>query len=669
MQRVDGFFQYQSHFQTGQSAQSTAAEGTGAVQKELQQLSKGTVFEGTITDVKDGQVQLKLSNGQSIRAQLEPGVQVRMGEPVLFEVKSNQDGRIMLRQVPVNSQFNPTLSRALSAAGLPVNQRNLDLVDLLMKNQLPINRESLTGMMRQLLRYPDASPQTLIQMQKLGFPLNQDSIAQFEAYKAGEHALVDRFSQLMEQLPELIGTGSDSADRMIEIQNQLLDLLEVGMGNSANPEEVAGGMSEAAGNVPGAAGGMSETAGSVPGAAEGMPGDGLVPGAAGGMAGADGNVPGAAEGMPGAAGGMSEAAGSVPGAAGSTQGQGEAAGRPERLAVGGNGMDAAAGDHMTAALDGMTPAGGEAAAAAGDSTAGGTLASSPEAAGRLGEETPQAGGPKTLGEFLSQADFKGLQQQLKQIPALEADGRIFSQGELNRNLNAGELLQYIRQNLSAAGAADDDGIKELFKGKEYKSLLKQVMSEQWLLEPQQVAKKETVEQLYERINRQMAKLEQFLQNAGKEAPAASRQVSQVRGNLELMNQINQLYNYVQLPLKLHGQNAHSDLYVYTNKKKLQDPEGELSALLHLELDHLGTTDVQVKLLGNGVTANFFLSDEPALQLVCQHADELAKRLEQKGYRCSMQFERQVQEMDFVEDFLEREAPVGQLSRYSFDVLT
>ena len=143
----------------------------------------------------------------------------------------------------------------------------------------------------------------------------------------------------------------------------------------------------------------------------------------------------------------------------------------------------------------------------------------------------------------------------------------------------------------------------------------------------------------------------------------------MRGNLELMNQINQLYNYVQLPLKLHGQNAHSDLYVYTNKKKLQDAEGELSALLHLELDHLGTTDVQVKLLGNGVTANFFLSDELALRLVEQHVEELTERLEQKGYRCSVQLEQQVKEMDFVEDFLEREAPVGQLSRYSFDVLT
>ena len=190
-----------------------------------------------------------------------------------------------------------------------------------------------------------------------------------------------------------------------------------------------------------------------------------------------------------------------------------------------------------------------------------------------------------------------------------------------------------------------------------------------MLEPQQVAEKENIEHLYERINRQMAKLEEFLQGAGKEGQSMNRQVTQVRGNLEMMNQINQLYNYVQIPLRLHGQNAHSDLYVYTNKKKLQEKDGELSALLHLELDHLGTTDVQIKMKGSNVAADFYLSDEGSFRLVGNYVGELKERLEQKGYHPSVQLERRLPKRDFVKDFLEQEAPVGQLSRYSFDVLT
>lgn len=606
MSKIDGFSIYQNQYQqTGQNVQSAETEGARGVRQDMQQLPRGTVFEGTITDSKDGYVQLNLSNGQSIRAQLEPGVQVRIGEPVLFEVKSNLEGRIMLRQVPVKSVFNPTLQRALSAAGMPVTQRNLDMVDLMMKNQMPINRESLNAMVRQLLRYPQASPQTLIQMQKLGFAVNQESVMQFEAYKAGEHALVDKFSQLMEQLPELAGDGAD-AGKIMKMQNQLLDILEVGSGlpEGADLKGAQGALPKEAVIQNGDAGlGMEGTF--KEGEAIAMEGEGLPKEA--GISGTEGELR-------------------------DTAAMTDSKGRPIE--------------------NGGLPREGTALET-----------------GSLSETAQETGVPKTVGEIFSPKDLQGLQQQLRQIPGMEADSRLFADGALHTDVSAKELLSLIRQNLSQAGTKDASLLKELFQGKEYKSLLKQVMAEQWLLEPEQVAKKENVEQLYQRVNRQMAKLEQFLQNAGKDAPAVNRQVNQVRGNLEMMNQINQLYNYVQIPLKLHGQNAHSDLYVYTNKKKLQDKDGELSALLHLELDHLGTTDVQVKMQGRQVTANFYLSDDTAYKLVEHHIEDLQQRLEQKGYHCGVQLEMRVRETDFVEDFLEREAPAGQLMRYSFDVLT
>ncbi len=636
MPKIDGFSIYQNQYQqTGQNVHSAEAEGARGVRQDMQQLPRGTVFEGTITDSKDGFVQMSLSNGQSIRAQLEPGVQVRMGEPVLFEVKSNQEGKIMLRQVPVKSVYNPTLQRALSAAGMPVNQRNLDMVDMMMQNQMPINRESLNAMLRQLLRYPQASPQTLIQMQKLGFAINKESVMQFEAYKAGEHTLVDKFSQIMEQLPDLAGEGAD-AERILNLQNQLLDILEIesGLPKEAGKSE---GIWTEGGNVPPGAGTDQSTSGlgggSLPGA-DGMLSEESVIQKGDALLGTEGTMKQESAVLEG--GGPKPESG-IPGMEGELPESAQAAAGKDPLESGGPPKEGTF-------LKPQTLPGGDAA-----------------------PQQPVA--PGTLGELFSRTELQGLERQLKQIPGMETEGRIFTDGELNPNVSAKELLSLIRENLSQAGSKDASLWKELFQGKEYKSLLKQVMSEQWLLEPEQVAQKENVEQLYQRVNRQMAKLEQFLQDAGKDAPTVNRQVNQVRGNLEMMNQINQLYNYVQIPLKLHGQNAHSDLYVYTNKKKLQDRDGELSALLHLELDHLGTTDVQVKMLGRQVTANFYLSDDTAYKLVEQHIEDLRERLEQKGYHCGVQLELQVREMDFVEDFLEREAPVGQLSRYSFDVLT
>lgn len=640
MQRVDGFSLYQNQFQQGQGTQAAASEGSGGVRQELQQMAKGTVFEGNITEIKDNHVQLRLTNGQSLSAQLEPGVQVRLGEPVLFEVKSNQGGQILLRQVPVNSVYNPTLQKALTAAGMPVNQKNLDLVDTMMKNQMPIGRESLAAMARQLMRYPGTTLETLIQMQKLGFSVNKESVGQFEAYKAGEHSLLNKFSQVMEQLPELVGGKGVTAEEMLKLQNQLLDILEVGAGETGALPETAG---KEGATQPGTLPGDMTQAGVLPeGAVGGDAGskqvlpealEGILPGAGEGvLPGGEGVLPGAGEGV-------------LPGTEGILQGAGEG------ISPGTEGILPGAGENAAQkAMEGAVPEGGE-----------GVL---PGTAGNA--SSPEAASGTWLKGFLA-SDGKGLEQQLRQIPGMESDGRLFLDGKLNTNLSAGELLSRIRQNLSEG--QDASLLKELFQGKGYKGLLKQAMQEQWMLEPQQVANKENVERLYERMNRQMAKLEEFLQGAGKEAQSMNRQVTQVRGNLDMMNQINQLYNYVQIPLRLHGRNAHSDLYVYTNKKKLQEKDGELSALLHLELDHLGTTDVQIKMKGSNVAANFYFSDEGSFRLVGNYVGELKERLEQKGYHSSVQLEKQMPKREFVKDFLEQEAPVGQLSRYSFDVLT
>ena len=117
-----------------------------------------------------------------------------------------------------------------------------------------------------------------------------------------------------------------------------------------------------------------------------------------------------------------------------------------------------------------------------------------------------------------------------------------------------------------------------------------------------------------------------------------------------------------------GQNAHSDLYVYTNKKNLQDKDGELTAFLHLDLEHLGSTDVSIQMKGKQVHTDFFLADDKSYDLIFLHMDELEERLRNKGYSCTIQVQNKEKKVKFVEDFLKKDQPsTGRLHRYSFDV--
>ncbi len=273
-----------------------------------------------------------------------------------------------------------------------------------------------------------------------------------------------------------------------------------------------------------------------------------------------------------------------------------------------------------------------------------------------------------LARVLGKEEAASLEKQLQGL-GIKKDGQILNEdGKLNTRLTSEEFLQKLQGQLKNGMLPEREALERFFSGKEYKALLKDAVGRQWYLEPQEAASKENVEKLYDRLQEQMSRLELFAKQSGMEHGGLQKAVSSVRNNIEFMNQINQIYNFVQLPLKMSGQNVNSELFVYTNKKNLRDPEGELSAFLHLDMDHLGSTDVSVKMKDLAVKTNFYMEDDASYDLILGHAEELAKRLEEKGYQCQIQVENQGKEMDFVEDFLKRDVPnTGKVFRYSFDV--
>ena len=117
-----------------------------------------------------------------------------------------------------------------------------------------------------------------------------------------------------------------------------------------------------------------------------------------------------------------------------------------------------------------------------------------------------------------------------------------------------------------------------------------------------------------------------------------------------------------------GQNASGQLYVYTNKRDLGDPDRDLTAFLHLDMDHLGSTDVSVRMHKKDVDTKFYMDSDESYALIKKHMPKLQERLRQKGFNATIYVENEGKKVNFVEDFLKKDAPsAGQLHRYSFDV--
>jgi hypothetical protein len=221
----------------------------------------------------------------------------------------------------------------------------------------------------------------------------------------------------------------------------------------------------------------------------------------------------------------------------------------------------------------------------------------------------------------------------------------------------------------ALNSNDTKALGDLLGNNELKKLFTERLESAWTIKPEDVADEKKVEELYQRIDRQLKGLAQAFESEGATSQSAYKAVSNMSDNIDFLHQLNQMYAYVQLPIKLNQGNAHGDLYVYTNKKNLASKDGKVSALLHLDMENLGPVDVYVSLENTNVNTKFYVQDDDMLDFLSEHMDILTQRLEKRGYNCSfgMQVRGEDEEKEGgVNTILKQEGHVA-LSQYAFDV--
>ena len=611
--------------------------GAQSVQKlvsTIGDLSAGSIFEGTINSVRGGKVTLALGNGQTITARLDGKMDLQQGSSMFFQVRANDGQTIAIRPyTELGNVSNPILFNALSAAQVPATDRTLVMVDTMMQEQMSIGRQSILDMAKLVGANPDANVQTIVQMTKLGLPVTEEMAAQFENYLSDRQALVGEMDLAAGHMMELLSDEALSPETAFSLYGKMLDIFMPG-------EEAAdAGVTAAAGQESSAAeagaGAMAEAVGQENAAT---------------VSEAEAGAPTAAEQGTAAASAVAEEAGAASTA--ETAGQGAAA-------------EAETGVGVTAELT----------------------------YGRTAET------PGTVGELLSKEQIEHLGKMLRNIPALIGNEEIFAGGEqeevfvdtlseegpevaklmaqeeaaqeqpvLNEKLTAEQFLQKLGRVLAQNGEFGFAGMQKLFAGKEFQTIFRSVIEKQWLLRPEELKQEHKVSGLYERLEQQLSQMEEAVRATGSTQNTFLQTASQVHGNLEFMNQMNQIYHYVQLPLKMSGQNANGELYVYANRKNLRDPDAELTAFLHLDMEQLGSTDVSVRMQNRSVRTNFYLEDDASYDLVEKHLEVLNKRLKSKGYQSSITVTHEKKDISFKENIVKKgKATVGSLHRYSFDV--
>lgn len=239
------------------------------------------------------------------------------------------------------------------------------------------------------------------------------------------------------------------------------------------------------------------------------------------------------------------------------------------------------------------------------------------------------------------------------------------------NISDKEMVGFAKALLDEA-VSNEDGhlmneIHKLFDSKEFQSALKNEMSRQLLLTPEHLAQKEDVESYYKNLNEQLGKLAKSLSQFLPQDSQPMQQLHSMQDNLQFMEHMNQTMSYIQLPMKLLSDQAHGDLYVYTNKKNMAQSDGTVSAYLHLDMDHLGPVDVYVAMQDKKVSTNFYLKDDEMIDFIAQRIDQLNERLEKKGYQMTANITKKEKETSVMQEIIEDHKEMHMISTRSFDV--
>lgn len=568
----------------GQTEQTNQAESVRA-SADISGLKEGAVFRGEILDIVGEKVTISLENEAKLMARLQSGVELGVGDQLLFSVKENTDSQILIKPMfdSLYSAQTQVLEKALDVAGLSPTEKNFTVAKELMDAGLPVDKTHMVKILSQSMKFEGTSLQTLVSLHKMDIPITQENITQYERYQGMQHQLTGDIADAAKGIADFVKAFPTDTDgqTLLCTAKEIVNLF-AGESDASVTEHIDPVDPKVANNLQ-TEGTVTNTinGNTVSDAVSGTPREGILT--------------------------LDNTADSL------VVGQGENAQSQEVI------LQQSIDTYMKETDTGLTG----------------------KNVSQLVDSMRQAG--------VSETDIMSVFQKSDSDPAL-----------LQNTL-------HLLQNVSVA----DDVIRQFLQQDGFQNVLSEVVKKAFSLNPKQMKEPKEIDELYESILKHTKSFEDAVASNGGNPKEFQQNFQNMRQNLQFMNELNQQMIYAQMPVKLSNKQANSELYVYADKRKLQQKKDGISVMLHLDMDHLGATDVKVTLTGSNVHARFYLNDQDSVDIVTENMKQLAKQLADRGFSLTNEVvKRQPQEsINKVVDEIIDENAERSIKRYTFDART
>ena len=610
------------------SGANISVDGVSVSVKGLD-LKTGQTISGQVIEVDGKDIKLLLSNNQTINAKLEGNINALLGQTLSFEVKNTEDGLTSLRPLYTNLNNSMNVTNALSSAGLPVTDNYSRMVSAMMDENMPINKQAIHDMSKQINSFKDANPETVVRLTKLGLSVNELTINQFENYKGLERQIIGNVDTIADRFAKMI---SDSLSQAVK-DNNITDI-----SSKINAS-------------------LAETA--------------------------EGNVKNKNL--------LSTFLDSITGQNKDSMQLKADLTLVDNEALTGEKINADIFDTTKAILELINPKDSSDTVISNEmkafvaelSNEMKTFAAefSKEVEVVLNENSGETNSDGNVTKALGRESILNeLNKEILNNQENKSDVIKFFNVNTDKEITGESVLKLSTDLLNILNKDKNlfpDDVKtkllKLLSSEEFSGLVKDNLSKQMLLKPEEAATSKNIEDLYSKIINNTDKALSVLESLNSKNAEIAEAANNIKENVQFMNELNHAVTYVQLPLLMNNKSAHGDLYVYTNKRSLKNNDGNISALLHLDMDNLGPMDIYVSLVNKTkLSTHFYLQDDETIDFIEKHIDYLNKRLSDKGYDLSMNVSvknKPKEATDITEEFF-KDDPKTQGSvavKVSFDV--
>lgn len=692
----------------------------GVARSGMNQIRQGDVIRGEISDLRNNEITITLENNTLIKGQIADSSSLSIGQTAAFRLSSISPSGLLLDAIP-NSYTETELTlinKALEEASLPATERNQSAVKALMDNLMPINKQSIQQLMQQAYDLGTDDMETLCLMNRKQYPVTADSVAQFGAYRNGTHSLLSRAETFATQIPQLLETLSENdPSNIVAMFGE--KLLAIALPENVSPSDIPtiADLSEQEFTA------LKELLSETP-----MTEEQLQQFQTGTMSQKDAalliqkaitdNTITLPESCPDAElqakseeilqllQPQSDASGNTSNGSATLGTLASEAGasinntvHPDDPAAADAGLDTdtadISGKDAEALLSGAASETENAEANASVRSFAGRFFHNLSDAAKTSFQNinemlaaPHESSanvthtPAVIDTLLNNITSYGREQDqlftifnpqertelARHLQNMSVDRETITH-VLSGDATAEETLTTIK---NAISHSDSAAVQNLFQTEAFQKLFHSILMENFTITPHKLAKNGEMDSFYDSMEQKMNSFETLINStlSGDDSGHLSGQAHDMQSNIDFMKSLNEAFAYMQLPLKLQNQNAHGDLYVYTNKDKLKQNPQKLSLMLHLEMDHLGTVNVRLEKDHQNIKADFHLDQEASLHLIERNTHLLQDSLAEKGYTCQIQVQPLTQNETPVQDYLNAKVTPSashEMKRFSFDI--